>query len=319
MRFSPIQPQGWLPRGKAAAICLSIDDVHPGRSTDHYDGGGDLDAGALGLVRQLLDAHPNLKVTLFATADWREISPAPSAILRRIPVIKDRFYQTRVLPKGTRSLARHPWFVEYLKSLPRTEVGLHGLHHIHTGPNVHVEFQDECAAECQGKLKMALSIFEAARLPRPSGMCPPGWNAPSELLVAMEQLAFDYVASARDIRTEVVENAVTAMSGLWGVPLFQPTRVGKCLFHFTSNFQATSKIDRARAILDRRGLLAIKGHIIKNGLGHVAIDGIDTLYCNYLDVLFSQLERDYGEGLWWTTFGEVAAKLRKLEQPDEQT
>ena len=318
MRYSPIQPQAWLPPGKSAAICLSIDDVHPGRSSDHYDGGGDLDAGALGLVRQLLEAHPDLKTTLFTTADWREISPAPSAILRRIPVVKDRCYLTRVLPKGTRSLSRHPGFVEYLKSLPRTEVGLHGLHHIHTGPHVLIEFQDECAEEFQGILEMALSIFEAARLPRPSGMCPPGWNAPSELLVAMERLAFDYVASARDIRTEVAENAVAAMSGLQGVSLFQPTRVGKRLFHFTSNFQATSGIDRARAILDRRGLLAIKGHIIKNGLGHIALDGIDALYCNYLDVLFSQLKGEYGEGLWWTSFGEVAARLRELEQPVEQ-
>ena len=318
MRFSPIQPQGWLPPGKSAAICFSIDDVHPGRSSDHYDGGGDLDAGALGLVRQLLDAHPDLKVTLFTTADWREISPATSAILRRIPFIKDHCYLTRVLPKGTRSLTRHPGFVEYLKTLPRTEVGLHGLHHIHTGPNVLVEFQDECAAEFQGVLETALSIFEAARLPRPTGMCPPGWNAPSELLVAMDRLGFDYVASARDIRTEVAENAVAAMSGLQGVPLFQPTRVGKHLFHFTSNFQATSRIDRARAILDRGGLLAIKGHIIKNALGHIALDGIDALYCNYLDVLLSQLEREYGEGLWWTSFGEVAARLRMFGQPREQ-
>jgi hypothetical protein len=62
----------WLPDGKRAAVCFSIDDIHPGRSADDYDGGGDLDAGALGHVRRLLERHPRLWVTLFTTPDWRE-------------------------------------------------------------------------------------------------------------------------------------------------------------------------------------------------------------------------------------------------------
>ncbi len=42
---------GWLPPGKHAAVCLSIDDVHPGTSNDSYEAGGDLHAGALGASR----------------------------------------------------------------------------------------------------------------------------------------------------------------------------------------------------------------------------------------------------------------------------
>jgi len=41
-------PARWLPPGKTAAVCLSIDDVHPAGSADGCDAGGDLSDGALG-------------------------------------------------------------------------------------------------------------------------------------------------------------------------------------------------------------------------------------------------------------------------------
>src|SRR5262249_24369191 len=72
--FPSVTPiRDWLPPGKRDAVCFTIDDVHPGRSTDHYDAGGDLGKGALGLIAELLERHPQLHVTLFTTADWREI------------------------------------------------------------------------------------------------------------------------------------------------------------------------------------------------------------------------------------------------------
>src|SRR5215212_3381114 len=116
----------WLPHGKRAAICFTIDDIHPGKGRDAYDGGGDLGAGALGHVERLLAKHPELKVTLFTTPDWREISPVPTRrIVSRIPGLRDRLYLTKLHPRGTMRLGRHPEFVRYLKSLPRTEIGLH--------------------------------------------------------------------------------------------------------------------------------------------------------------------------------------------------
>jgi hypothetical protein len=286
----------WLPPGKRAAMCFTIDDVHPGRSTDHYDAGGDLGNGALGLVAELLERHPQLHVTLFTTADWREISPSPSRVLSRIPVLRDRIYLSRVLAEGTRRIDRHPEFVAYLKALPRTEIGLHGLHHIHKGPKLHVEFQDE--------------IFDASGLPYVRGMCPPGWNAPPALLSAMAELRFEFVASARDIKTPIAETAVTNMSGLNGASLIYPTRLKSGLVHVTANFQATSRWERARQIVELGGLVGVKGHIIKDALGYVALDGIDPVYCNLLDLLFSRLEREYGDTLWWTTPGQIATRLR---------
>lgn len=303
---------GWLPEGKRAAVCFTVDDVHPGRAADDYDGGGDLGAGALGKLERLLERHPYLALTLFTTADWREISPAPSRrIAARIPYVRERVYLTRVLPRGTRSLDRHPEFVRYLRGLPRTEIGLHGLHHIHRGPLVHVEFQDECADQCARTLREMIAIFERAGLPHVRGLCPPGWNAPPALITAMCRVGFDFLASARDVRSEIRDDALADMSGLRGVSLIYPTRIaGGALLHFTTNFQATSTIERARAVIDRGGLLAVKAHIIKNALGHIALDGVDDIYCNYLDLLFSELHRSYGDSLWWTTMGQIAARVR---------
>ncbi len=307
--------RNWLPTGKRAAVCFTIDDVHPGRSTDHYDAGGDLGKGALGLVADLLDRHPQLRVTLFTTADWREISPTPSRMLSRIPLLRDRIYLSRILPEGSRRLDRHPEFVAYIKSLPRVDVGLHGLHHIHKGLLLHVEFQDEPIAEHRRRLLRMLQIFDASGLRYVRGMCPPGWNAPPELLRAMAELEFEFVASARDIVTPIAADAVTAMSGLRGASLIFPTELAGGLIHVATNFQATSRWERAVEIIELGGLLAVKGHIVKNALGYVALDGIDRVYCNLLDLLFGRLEREYGDSLWWTTPAEVATRVRARHRP----
>jgi Uncharacterized protein conserved in bacteria (DUF2334) len=315
-----IPPPNWLPPGKSAAVCFTIDDVHPGRSTDAYEAGGDLAGGALGHVEWLLTRHPGLRVTLFTTPDWREISPRPTRkLLARVPVLRDRMFLADVLPKGTMRLDRHPAFVSYLKGLPRTEVGLHGLHHIHRGPAVLIEFQNENASECEAILSRALSIFEDAGLPKPTGMTPPGWHAPRALLEAMARLGFCYISSARDIRTPVAPEAVTAMSGLQGVSLVQPEMVaGGRLVHIPSNFQATSEIDRAMAIVAAGGLLSVKAHIIKTAMGYVQLDGMDVLYRNYLDTLFATLEDRFGDHLWWTTMGEVASRVFSAAPPSSE-
>lgn len=309
VELSPVA--SWLPPGKDAAVCFSIDDVHPGRSTQHYDGGGDLGSGALGLVDWLSRRHPQLFVTLFVTADWREISPQPSRLLAAIPGVKERAFLTRVLPKGARRLDRAPDFVRYLRELRGAEVAFHGLHHVHRGPLVHVEFQSETADECERILIEMEEIFAGSGLPYVRGMAPPGWNAPPALLEAMQRQNFEFLASARDLQTPVARGALTNMSGLSGAPLLLPAWVGEGggLIHFTTNFQATSPLERALAIIDAGGLLSIKAHIIKNACGHIALDGVDQTYFNYLDLLFAELDRRYGERLWWTSMGQIAQRI----------
>ena len=93
MSMRPPAPDAarWLPSGKTAAVCFSVDDIHPSTSTDPYEAGGDLGRGALGRLARLLDRHPKLRATLFVTPDWRPLGPHPT---RRAPqLVRDR-------PKG---------------------------------------------------------------------------------------------------------------------------------------------------------------------------------------------------------------------------
>jgi len=204
-------------------------------------------------------------------------------------------------------LSRHPEFVSYLKDLARIEIALHGLTHVGRGPNIPVEFQRQDRAECRRILQEAMAIFNEAGLEYVRGMAPPGWHLSASLAQAMVDVGLQFVASARDLRTPVSRAATTKMSGLQGVSLIYPELIcdGQ-LLHITSNFQATSAIDRAVGIIEQGGLLAIKAHIVKNACGHIALDGLDELYRNYLDLLFSRLERDYGDALWWTSMGELS-------------
>ena len=307
----------WLPDQYDAAVAFSIDDIHPGRSSDAYEAGGDLGEGALGHVAWLLERHPRLRVTLFTTPDWRELSAFPTRRLAaRIPHLRDRVMLTATLPPGTMRLDRHPDFVAYLRELPRTEVGLHGLHHVNRGVRIPVEFQGRGRAECTEMLRRGLEIFEAAGLARPRGMSPPGWEVHEDLALAMAALGLEYVASARDLITPVADDATTAMSGLRGVPLFHPTLVfGDRLVHVPSNFSATNPLDRALELVEAGGLLSIKAHIIKLAFGHVMLDGVDALYRNYLDVVLSQLEDRLGDRVWFATFAEVAERARAVLTP----
>lgn len=286
---------------KSATVCFSVDDVYPGC----------LRIGVLDFVARLLERHPLLKITLFTTPDWREMSPVPTRqLLATIPRLRDYCFLAKIYPKGAMRLERHPEFVTNLKALARTEIALHGLHHVHRGLQIPVEFQEQNKAECKQMLHEGLSIFEAAGLPKPMGMAPPGWNAPTALIEAMEELGFSYLASARDIRTPVKQDALGEMSGLQNLPLYQPLNIGSGrLVHVPTNFQATSDRERAFQILDMGGLLSIKAHAIKNAFGHVALDGLDKLYFNYLDTLFSMIEDRYGNSVDWKTMGEISAAV----------
>jgi hypothetical protein len=207
-------------------------------------------------------------------------------------------------------LDRHPEFVAFLRSLPRTEAALHGLHHVHRGPRVPVEFQGEDRATFAATLSQGKRIFQDAGLPLARGLAPPGWEAPPSLIEAMGEVGLRFLASARDVRTPVSLGACAAMSGLRGVSLIHPEVVGSGrVVHITTNFQATSPVERAIGIVEAGGLLAIKAHAVKEAFGHVTLDGLDWAYANYLDMLLSKLEDRYGDLLRWCLMSEVADRM----------
>ncbi|WP_029032982.1 DUF2334 domain-containing protein [Salinimicrobium terrae] len=303
----------WKPADKKAAVCFTIDDIHPSKSTDYYEAGGDLDKGRLGLVKWLLDRHPELKVTLFTTANWREISPVPTRkFLASLPGVRDKFFLAKRYQKDTMNLERHPEFVEFLNSMKNTEIGFHGLYHVHKGLKIPVEFQNQTKEEFREILKEMQRIFNKSGIEHVKGICPPGWNAPNALLDELIKENFDFIASARDIFTPISRDARTNMSGIKGASLIRPEAIKENkLIHFPTNFQANSKVERAKEIINNSGLLSIKAHIVKSVFGYIAIDGVDELYMNYLDSLLTNLKNEYGDSLWFTSMGEISDYIKK--------
>jgi predicted deacetylase len=319
--------RGWLPRGKKAAVCFSIDDVHPAGSADAFDAGGDLGRGALGRVERLLERHPQLRLTLFVTPDWRRMDLVRTRRwLTRIPLLRERIHWAPLAPRGRFRIDRFPDFVKYLNALPRTDCAVHGLHHAHPGPKLAMEFQQQSRRKCRALVQEARRIFVAAGLRHVPGFAAPAWNAPPTLCAALSDADFRFVASARDLDTPVRDGARTAGSGLHGASLIQPTWVARAstrepadaraavrgLVHFATNFQATSTLERARAIIEAGGLLFIKAHVFKTGGGITMLDGLDDDYCAYLERLWRELERRYGDTLWWASLEEVTNRCRAM-------
>src|ERR1700690_4338676 len=305
-RLGPIH---WYNPGKSAAVVMSIDDIFPGTSQSVYESGGDLESGALGRLLWLLERHPQLQLTLFVTPDWRRISPIAHRFWRHVPWLRDRMYLASVLPKGTMDIRNHPDFVAFLNTMPRTEIAIHGLHHINRGHSVSVEFQNQNHAACTFMLAEAIRIFEESGLRYVRGLQPPGWNCSLALQQACRDVGIEWVTSARDIQTPISKDAKAAMSGLSGVSMLFPERIAPNLLHVSTNFQATSAPERAFDILDAGGILSIKAHISKNVPGHTHLDGVDDLYMNYLDRLFDDIEQRYGDAIDWTTLDRLANPL----------
>lgn len=299
----------WYRPSKTGAVVMSVDDVFPGTSRDAYEAGGDLEKGALGRLLWLLERHPQLRLTLFVTPDWRQISPVAHRLWRHVPWLKDRVFLATVLPKGTMDIRSHPDFVAFLNAMPRTEVAIHGLHHINRGHSISVEFRDQERYACARMLNEAIRIFEQSGLRHVRGLQPPGWDCGPALQHACVDVGIKWVASARDIKTQVSKEARTAMSGLRGVSMLFPQRIVPNLLHISTNFQATSTPERAFDILDAGGVLSIKAHISKTVREHVHLDGVDDLYMNYLDRLFDDIEQRYGDAVDWTTFDRLTASL----------
>ncbi len=298
----------WLKEDKKAAICFTIDDLHPAKLTRYgYDAGGDLNEGVFGKVDWLLKRHPQLKVTLFTTADWREKSPFPTRkILAKIPYIRDWFFLAPLFPKGTFQIDKHPEFVKYFNNHSQVEIAYHGLHHCHKGLKIPVEFQKQSFEKCDEMIKKMIAIFKNSKLKNANGFNPPAWNASKNLIKALINNDVKFLASARDIITPITCDAKNAMSGYPNVSIVYPEFIeNKSLIHFPSNFQATNEYERAYEIIENNGLLSIKAHMIKNAYGHIALDGVSDEYMNFLDKLFFQIEDEYGDSIWWTSMGEI--------------
>ncbi|HEX9162552.1 MAG TPA: DUF2334 domain-containing protein [Thermoanaerobaculia bacterium] len=286
----------WPPASKRAAVCFSIDDVHP----------APVAAEALGHVRWLQPRHPQLRVTLFTTPDWRTIDLYPTRkLISRIPVVRDRVFTVAVHPRGKFRLDRHEEFCAALRTWSSAEIALHGLHHVARGMRPALEFGERSTAECSAMLSKAMRIFADAGLPLLPGMAAPGWSAPPPLLAAACAAGFKFIVSARDLATPAAAGATANGSGMTGIPLFRPHALASGLIHLPVNFQATSSVERALSILQCGGLLSIKAHLLAESGTYRALDGLTRTYRDYLDGIFCSIEDRFGDEVWWTSMGEI--------------
>jgi peptidoglycan/xylan/chitin deacetylase (PgdA/CDA1 family) len=292
----------WLPPRKRAAVCLTVDDVHP----------ADVARESFVHLRELQRRHPQLRITLFITPDWRARDPFPERSLRtRLPFVRDRVFTVATERTPRFRLDRNPEFCDELRNWSGIEIALHGLHHVRTGMRPVLEFNGRSVAECRRILRRAIAHFEKAGLPLTPGMAPPGWEAPEPLLEAMSAVGLQFVASARDLDTPITADALTNGSGMRGVSLIHPQRIAQGLVHLTSNFQATSAVERALQIVDAGGLLAIKCHVPSASPKHRMLDGITAEYREHLDEVLRAVTERCGDALWWTSAGEIAARLQR--------
>ena len=288
----------WLPDSKRAAVCVSVDDVHP----------APVAMEALRHVQWLQERHPHVRVTLFTTADWRTLDPSPTrGLLRRIPLVRDHVFTVAVHRRGTFRLDRHDAFCAMLRGWRGAELALHGLHHVRTGLRPVLEFAGRSMTECRATIEASMRVFARARLPFVRGMAPPGWHATPQLLAAMRAAGLTFVASARDLDTPVAPDAIANGSGLRGISLIRPQRIDPGLVHFPTNFQATSPIKRALAIVEYGGLLSVKAHLLAQSASYRALDGLTPAYRDYLDRVFCTIEDRFGDDVWWTSMGEMAS------------
>jgi len=279
------------------AVCFSVDDVHPAPVARQ----------ALDCVKWLQERHPQLRVTLFTTPDWQTLDPYPSRrLLSRIPLVRDRVFTVRVHPRGTYRLDRHAGFCAMLRDWAGAEVALHGLHHVTRGMQPVLEFANRSAGTCRAMLDEAVAMFEDANVTLVRGMAAPGWHAPQPLLEAMCDAGFRFVGSARDLDSPVSRGGRANGSGMRGVALFAPQRLESGLIHFPVNFQATSPVERALAIVECGGMLSIKAHLLAESGSYRALDGLTPQYVEYLHRVLSAVEDRFGDRVWWTSMGELA-------------
>lgn len=178
-----------------------------------------------------------------------------------------------------------------------------------------MEFQNQSEAELTRMVTEIRRVLGNAGFDYVPGICPPGWNAPPALLNALLNNGIEFLASARDTETPIRPGARTAMSGVRGVSLLEPSWLADGrLAHLPSNFDATTPLSRAHEIVNSGGVVGIKVHVVKQIGTYVARDGLDRNYRNYLDAVLGDLEDHYGDELWWTSMAEVSDRLRQVRQ-----
>lgn len=314
--------ENW-PKNYVSAFTIGIDDIHPECSENGCDCGGDLEEGALRLLVNLLESHPQIKVTLFITPDWifkpqrlgirfiqRHISRG--GLFDRI--LTERLQRTWSHGQFRIDDKRYEGWRAFLKGMASSgkfNLAFHGLHHFQSYVRYPCEFLHADSDKCRLKLRTAKELFDKTGLPYTMGFAPPGWGVTENLIDALVKENFNYIAGCADAESPVSPKTLCNGAGIKGVPLYFPSIIKGKLMNIPRNWDLEgSSIERAKQIIEIGGLIGVHGHIADNYHGNKIGNGVTPENVKHLDELICFLEQNYPNKIWFTTFNDLATDFK---------
>jgi len=301
------------------AVVIGIDDVHPESSLDGSDCGGDLDKGALGLLKNFLKRYRDVKVTLFVTP-CHMFLPQHLGVERLHRFMRNLFgsrsdqvfYRFFIKKHNVEKfdIEKSGDFNNYLRDLVKrgqVEIGIHGCFHFTPIPPYSSEFLHLNYMEAVRRIKIAIYKLNRAEIPFIKGFAPPGWGVNKETLKALADEGFIYIAGSADFTTPITRNATSREAGLRGISLIFPSPIFSKLINIPRNWTPhRNDVKRALKIIESGGILGIHMHVENEYHGNYLGNGLTVENLSKLEKLVDTIARAYGDSVCFSTFSEIA-------------
>ena len=273
-----------------SVVVWGIDDIRP---EDHCE-------KPLKLLEEFKQSYDQVKITLFVTPDWI-YKPQGKLLSMDFSGILRKFVKYQHWPEGSFRIDKDK---EWINRFQDFELADHGLHHFQDRRPVSAEFANLNYEQCAVRIKKILEIFSNTGV-RPEGFAPPGWGVNENLLNALSDSEFKYVAGSIDDGVVVEKNSFSKQAGLTNVSAFFPTNLGK-IWNIPRNWDIhKSDIERAEEIIKINGIVGLHAHILDEYLGQKIGNGITEDNLKNVEKLLDYLENSFSE-IKYKTFLEVS-------------
>jgi len=255
---------------------LNFDDVHPEKSSNIADCGGDLEDGVFGYILELIGQFPKIKVTFFVTPNWIDKPEDPFPIKHIKKSLRVNYKNT--WKDEPFRLDRHKEWCKWLNRHSKNiEVAVHG--YVHHNPNHGIwhsqEFKGASYEESLQKIKNAEALFKKADLKFVKGFRPPGWGFSDGTLKALKEMKYTFIAVSPS-RSRGCK--VSHLSGLKNIP---------------QNWSIREDVSKGLEMAAKCGGVYAKGHICdKYGKDYIG-NGLNKERYEKIASLLEKLENDY--------------------------
>lgn len=266
----------------------------------------------LKLLQDFKQSYPHVKITLFVTPDWVHKPQKKLLDLDFLGILKF-FMKYDHWPEGTFRIDKHKEWINELKDF---EIGDHGLNHLQKRRPVSAEFEQLNYEQCVDKLKRIMEIFGNVGI-RPEGFAPPGWGVNVNLIKALADFEFKYIAGSIDNSVVVGKNSLSNQAGIKNVSAFFPTNLGKVV-NVPRNWDIhKSDVKRAEDIIRVGGVLGLHGHVMDDYMQQKIGNGITEENLKNVEKLLDFVEKNSPE-VEYKTFSELSQDVL-AKGPEQQT